>query len=56
MSETHFCIYRGIECKHANAYCDCGIGRQNCKQFEKKDLDTSYLDDYLDFDLFDEEL
>lgn len=47
------CIYKGYACKYASESGYCEIGNENCVEENKSILDE--VDEYLDFDLFDED-
>lgn len=54
--DKNLCLYCGKTCEYADEYSECRIGQQNCKRFgwEVSD-DFDYIDDYLDYDLYDED-
>lgn len=49
------CLYLGKSCDYANEYGDCKIGQQNCNYWVNNIIEDD-LDDYLDFDFFEEDL
>lgn len=49
------CLYFGKSCDYANEYGDCRIGQQNCNRFGCI-ITEDDLEDYLDYDLFEEDL
>lgn len=52
---TNICIYKGISCEHANVFGDCRIGHWNCRHEKTIELKDGDLEEYLEYDLFDDE-
>lgn len=55
MNTANICLFMGKYCVYADIYGECFIGQKNCNKNIPVLIEDD-LEDYLDYDLFDEDL